>query len=54
MMLKKRSNGWVRLRMLLAVPVAAGVVYAFARPEMSEKQVLLQMELMTLDALLQD
>ena len=37
MMLKKRSNGWVRLRMLLAVPVAAGVVYAFAQPEMSEK-----------------
>lgn len=54
MMLKKRSNGWVRLRMLLAVPVAAGVVYAFAQPEMSEKQVLLQMELMTQDALLQD
>lgn len=40
--------------MLLAVPVAAGVVYAFAQPEMSEKQVLLQMELMTQDALLQD
>lgn len=54
MMLKKRSNGWVRLRMLLAVPVAVGVVYAFAQPEMSEKQVLLQMELMTQDALLQD
>lgn len=54
MMLKKRSNGWVRLRMLLAVPVAAGVVYAFAQPEISEKQVLLQMELMTQDALLQD
>lgn len=54
MMLKKRSNGWVRLRMLLAVPVAAGVVYAFAQPEMSEKQVLLQMELMTQDALFQD
>lgn len=36
MMLKKRSNGWVRLRVLLAVPVVAGVMYAFAQPEMSE------------------
>lgn len=37
MMLKKRSNGWVRLRILLAVPVVAGAMYAFAQPKMSEK-----------------
>lgn len=36
MMLKKRSNGWVRLRVLLVVPVVVGVAYAFAQPEMSE------------------
>lgn len=54
MMLKKRSNGWVRLRILLAVPVAAGVVYAFAQPEMSEKQMLSQVEVVAQDALLQD
>ena len=36
MMLKKRSNGWVRLRILAAVPVVAGVMYAFAQPEMKE------------------
>lgn len=36
MMLKKRSNGWVRLRVLLSVPVVAGVMYAFAQPEINE------------------
>ena len=33
MMSKKRNSKWVRLRVLLAVPLAAGAVYAFARPE---------------------
>ena len=33
MMSKKRNSKWVRLRILLAVPLAAGVVYIFARPE---------------------
>lgn len=36
MMLKQRTNRWVRLRLLLAVPVAAGTLYAFARPEVKE------------------
>ena len=36
MMSKKRNSKWVRLRVLLAVPLAAGVVYAFARPEVKE------------------
>lgn len=33
MMSKKRNSKWVRLRILLAVPLAAGIVYIFARPE---------------------
>ena len=36
MMSKKRNTKWVRLRVLLAVPLAAGVVYAFAKPEVKE------------------
>lgn len=36
MMSKRRNSKWVRLRVLLAVPLAAGVVYAFARPEVKE------------------
>lgn len=36
MMSKRRTSKWVRLRVLLAVPLAAGVVYAFARPEVKE------------------
>lgn len=36
MMSKKRNSKWVRLRVLLAVPLAAGVVYTFARPEMKK------------------
>lgn len=36
MMLKQRTNRWARLRLLLAVPVAAGTLYAFARPEVKE------------------
>lgn len=36
MMSKERNSKWVRLRVLLAVPLAAGVVYAFARPEVKE------------------
>lgn len=33
MMLKRRTNRWARLKLLLFVPVAAGTLYAFARPE---------------------
>lgn len=36
MMLKQRTNRWARLRLLLSVPVAAGTLYAFARPEVKE------------------
>lgn len=36
MMSKRRNSKWVRLRVLLAVPLAAGVVYTFARPEMKK------------------
>lgn len=36
MMSKRRNSKWVRLRVLLAVPLAAGVVYTFARPEVME------------------
>lgn len=36
MMSKRRTSKWVRLRVLLAVPLAAGVVYAFARSEVKE------------------
>lgn len=36
MMSKRRNSKWARLRVLLAVPLAAGVVYAFARPEMKK------------------
>lgn len=37
MMSKERNSKWVWLRVLLAVPLAAGVVYAFARPEVKER-----------------
>lgn len=33
MMLKRRTNSWARLKLLLFVPVAAGTLYAFAQPE---------------------
>lgn len=33
MMLKKRTNGLARLKLLLFVPVVSGTLYAFARPE---------------------
>lgn len=36
MMLKKRTNGWARLKLLLFVPVTAGTLMAFARPEVKE------------------
>lgn len=36
MMLKKRTSGWARVKLLLFVPVLAGTVYAFARPEVKE------------------
>ncbi len=36
MMLEKRTNGWARLKVLLAVPVAMGTLLAFARPEVKE------------------
>lgn len=35
MMLKERSNCWARLKPLLFLPLAAGVLYAFARPEVN-------------------
>lgn len=41
MMLKKRTNGWVRLKLLLFVPVVSGTLYAFARPEMENAGKLL-------------
>lgn len=36
MMLKERTNRWARLKLLLVVPVMAGTLYAFARPEVKE------------------
>lgn len=36
MMLKKRTNGWARLKLLLFVPVTAGTLMAFAQPEVKK------------------
>lgn len=36
MMLKRRTNNWARLKLLLFVPVAAGTLYTFARPEVKK------------------
>ncbi|WP_455590397.1 M56 family metallopeptidase [Bacteroides sp.] len=36
MMLKERTNGWARLKLLLFVPVVVGALYAFAQPEVKE------------------
>lgn len=36
MMLKRRTNNWARLKLLLFVRVAAGTLYAFARPEVKK------------------
>ena len=36
MMLKERTNRWARLKLLLAVPVMAGTLYAFAQPEVKQ------------------
>ena len=36
MMLKRRTNNWARLKLLLFVPVTAGTLYAFARPEVKK------------------
>ena len=36
MMLKRRTNNWARLKLLLFVPAAAGTLYAFARPEVKK------------------
>ena len=36
MILKRRTNNWARLKLLLFVPVAAGTLYAFARPEVKK------------------
>lgn len=36
MMLKERTNGWERLKLLIAVPVAMGAMILFARPEVKE------------------
>lgn len=37
MMLKERTNGWARLKLLLFVPVMVGALYAFGQPEVKEK-----------------
>ncbi len=39
MMLKERTHRWERWKLLLFVPVAAGTLYAFAQPEVSENSV---------------
>lgn len=36
MMLKERTNGWARLKLLIVVPVAMGAMYVFARPEVKD------------------
>ena len=36
MMLNRRTNNWARVKLLLFVPVAAGTLYAFARPEVKK------------------
>ena len=36
MMLKRRTNNWAHLKLLLFVPVAAGALYAFAQPEVKK------------------
>lgn len=36
MMLKRRTNSWARLKLLLFVPVAAATLMAFAQPEVKE------------------
>lgn len=36
MMLKKRTNSWARLKLLLFVPVAAATLMAFAQPEVKK------------------
>lgn len=36
MMLKERTNGWERLKLLIVVPVAMGTMLVFARPEVKK------------------
>lgn len=36
MMLKERTNGWERLKLLIVMPVAMGAMFVFARPEVKE------------------
>lgn len=36
MMLKERTNGWARLKLLIAVPIVMGTMLVFARPEVKE------------------
>ena len=38
MMLKKRTNGWRRMGLLLALPLAGGTAWLLARPEMNVPQ----------------
>ena len=38
MMLKKRTNGWRRMALLLALPLAGGTAWLFALPEMNVPQ----------------
>lgn len=55
MMLKKRTNSWARLKLLLFVPMAAGALIVFAQPEV--KKTVAQMvkpESMAVEVGLQD
>ncbi len=45
MMLKERTNRWARLKLLFAVPVMGGALYAFAQPEVKEVPRQIQSEL---------
>ena len=45
MMLKERTNRWARLKLLLAVPVMGGALYAFAQPEVKEIPQQIQTEI---------
>ena len=45
MMLKERTNRWARLKLLLAVPVMAVALFAFAQPEVKEIPQQIQSEI---------
>lgn len=37
MMLRRKSNNWARLKLALLIPVAAGTLHVFARPEVTRQ-----------------